>query len=323
MIRLDEISAPVTSELVSYEKYLRGVLGSEGELATALLDYILSARGKGIRPLLTLLTAKLDADNIDPTRLSVAAMMVEMIHTASLVHDDVVDRASVRRSRPSVNAMWDSRSAVLIGDYILSRTLVTGIQSGAYDIVLYITNTVDQICQGELLQSEQSVKMSMTRKLYDDIIYRKTASLISASCVVGAMARNASAEEIEQIKEYGYNLGMAFQIKDDILDYTGTNGDKQRYIDIRERKITLPLLTILEQADDKRREQLLSMLSHLDESDIASLAKAVVVGKGLEASQKIMYSYIDKAKEALALYGQSPAKESLISLCDFVANRQK
>lgn len=323
MIKLDEISAPVTTELVSYEKYLRGVLGSDGELATALLDYILTTRGKGIRPLLTLLTAKLDAEKIDPTRLSVAAMMVEMIHTASLVHDDVVDGASVRRSRPSVNAMWDSRSAVLIGDYILSRTLAAGIESGAYDIVAYITKTVDQICQGELLQSEQSTKMNMTRKLYFDIIYRKTASLISASCVVGAMARNASSEEIEQIKEYGYNLGMAFQIKDDILDYTGTNGDKQRYIDIRERKITLPLLTIMEEASDERRAELFSLLSHLDESDIETLAEAVVSGKGLEASQKIMQNYIAKAKEALAHYPQSEVKESLTSLCDFVASREK
>lgn len=323
MIKLEDISTPVTDELISYEEYLRGVLSSDGELATALLNHILTARGKGIRPLLTLLTAKLNPENIDSARLSVAAMMVEMIHTASLVHDDVVDGASVRRSRPSVNAMWDSRSAVLIGDYILSRTLVAGIDSGAYDIVSYITKTVDQICQGELLQSEQCTKLSMTRKLYNDIIYRKTASLISASCVVGAMARNASTQEIEQIKEYGYNLGMAFQIKDDILDYTGTNGDKQRYIDIRERKITLPLLTILEQANAERRTELISMLSHLGESDITSLAEAVVVGKGLEASQKIMYSYIDKAKEALADYPSSPAKESLISLCDFVANRQK
>lgn len=323
MIKLDEISAPVTTELISYEKYLRGVLGSDGELATALLDYILTTRGKGIRPLLTLLTAKLDAENIDPTRLSVAAMMVEMIHTASLVHDDVVDGASVRRSRPSVNAMWDSRSAVLIGDYILARTLAAGIESGAYDIVSYITKTVDQVCQGELLQSEQSTKISMTRKLYYDIIYRKTASLISASCVIGAMARNASQQEIERIKEYGYNLGMAFQIKDDILDYTGTNGDKQRYIDIRERKITLPLLTIMEEASDERRAELFSMLSHLDESDIETLAEAVVRGKGLEASQKIMQNYINKAKEALAHYRQSPAKESLISLCDFVASREK
>lgn len=319
---LKNICKPIEDDIALYEGFVRDSLGCEGELMQKMIDYVLSSQGKGIRAILVLLSAKLNDEGcLDRERMISAAMMIEMIHTATLIHDDVVDGADVRRSQPSVNAVWDARSAVLIGDYILAKALSIGLSKSGTEIVTNIAKTMGELCQGELLQSEQSEKLTMTRSIYNEIIHCKSASLICSSAVCGAIAANSSKESILAMESYGYNLGMAFQIKDDLLDYTGSNGDKKEYIDLAERKITLPLLTVLEKSSPEQCNAIINQLRSGE--NISQIADMVKSQGGIDMAVDVMNQYIQKAKGSLNIYPDSTLKLSLTQLCDFVVQRVK
>lgn len=243
MPELEEIRRPVADQLQHYEQLLREALSSEAQLTTQMLDHVLASRGKSVRPLMVLLSAAMHGGAESGY---VAAMLVEMLHTATLVHDDVIDQSPRRRGKPSVNALWDSRRAVLLGDIILARSFSLGMESGRFDVVAYITACMAPLCEGELLQSDMIASPMMTRAIYEQIIYNKTATLIGTCCGVGALAAGAGVEQAALLKKAGDAAGMAFQIKDDILDFACGDTGKPHLADLREGKITLPLLAVIE-----------------------------------------------------------------------------
>lgn len=250
-ITLEQIQAPIADRIRSYERYIASILHSDNAYVGSISDYILGNRGKQLRPLLVLLSAALHGEI--GQRSYMGASLVEMIHTASLIHDDVVDEAYVRRGKPSVNALWHARTAVLIGDYIFARTYHVCLQNKGWDMLTEVTRSIHEVSEGELIQTEQTEKLAMTREIYYDIIYKKTAALLGACGATGAISVGADEEHVNRMREFGNNLGVAFQIKDDILDYSPMEvTGKPTGGDMRERKITLPLLYVLEQSTPGR-----------------------------------------------------------------------
>ena len=268
MVTLDAIRGPVAQELEEFDAFVRRNFKVENELLSGMVDYILSSRGKGVRPLLVLLSAALNAPAGGRgigQRTYLAAMLVEIIHTASLIHDDVIDEADTRRGRASANAKWQSRNAVVLGDYLLARNMELGMRSGQYDLVSYVIASIATLCEGELLQSDRAERMEITRDAYLEIIYKKTASLLGISAGVGALSAGANREQVARMRRFGDALGMAFQIQDDILDFTrGAETGKPSNNDLREHKITLPLLLLLDRADAARRDELLAVRRQVD-----------------------------------------------------------
>lgn len=326
MSTLDQIRKPVAHQISLYEDFLRRSMHNDYGSVATILDYIFSGRGKGIRPLMVILSAALHSEKGESERTYIGAMLIEMIHTASLVHDDVVDEAYVRRGKPSVNALWRSHTAVLVGDYILAKSYSVGLESGAFDIMTYITRSMGQICDGELIQSDQSERLEMTRAIYLDIIYKKTATLIGTSSAVGALAVGAPQSDVDTMKEFGDNLGMAFQIKDDILDFSpGAQTGKVECSDLRERKITLPLLCVLEGATASERRMLMRKLSDVRNtpSNAEYLCEYVISHGGIEHAEMVMQEYTDKAMKLMASYPDGQLRTSMELLCSYVTNRDK
>ena len=327
MTSIEKIKAPVAADLARYESFLRTSLHSEHKLTQAMLDYIFETRGKGIRPLLVLLSAGMHNHGKKlPQKSYLAAMLIEMVHTASLVHDDVIDEADLRRGQPSVNAKWNSKRSVIIGDYILAKSFTTGMQSGAYELVGYITNGINALCEGELIQSEQNDLLEMTREIYFDIISKKTATLIRASCGAGAMSVGAGADVVNAMRQFGDNIGMAFQIKDDILDYSPSEKTgKPLCGDLREGKITLPLLLLMETADARTREEIKEHLRKAWNSpaSLEHLHAMVTNDGGLDRAAEVMNEYVDRARNGLRKFPESVFRNSLDDLCLYIAERDK
>ncbi len=318
MTTLEQIRKPVAEELRHYEEYLRQTLHSDGSLASQMLVHVMSTRGKAVRPLMVILSAAIWGH---AEKSYLAAMLAEMLHTATLVHDDVIDHSPLRRGQPSADALWDSRRAVLLGDLILAKSFGTGMASGQYEAVEYITRCLTALCEGELLQSEMAdAPQKMTRTIYEKIIYNKTATLIGTCCGVGAMVAGASPRDVENLKQAGDMAGMAFQIKDDILDFVDNTG-KPRCGDLREGKITLPLLTVLEKSSPDRRMEIFDMLGR---GDVKSLCTAIMDGGGLDMAAEEMGKYIGRAIDILRVAcPSSPYRDSLEALFRFIAEREK
>ena len=329
MVTLDAIRGPVAQELEEFDAFVRRNFKVENELLSGMVDYILSSRGKGVRPLLVLLSAALNAPaggrGLGPSTY-LAAMLVEIIHTASLIHDDVIDEADTRRGRASANAKWQSRNAVVLGDYLLARNMELGMRSGQYDLVSYVIASIATLCEGELLQSDRAERMEITRDAYLEIIYKKTASLLGISAGVGALSAGANREQVARMRRFGDALGMAFQIQDDILDFTrGAETGKPSNNDLREHKITLPLLLLLDRADAARRDELLALLARCreDEAAVDALQQAVEEQGGLQEASKVMQSYLQRATALLAEWPDGPIRSALVNLCAYVAERNR
>ena len=336
MITLDAIRTPIAADLEAFEEFIRSRFSSEGKLLSEMISHVLSSRGKGIRPIITMLCSALvsDVNNREwvegerncSKRTYLGAMMVEMLHTASLIHDDVIDNADTRRGRPSANALWQSRNAVVLGDYILARTMSNGMDSAQYDLVSHIVGSVATLCEGEILQSQHAADKDTTRQDYFEIIYKKTASLISISASAGAVSVKASRQDVEQMRRFGEALGMAFQIQDDILDYSrSAKTGKPTNNDLREGKITLPLIEVLEKCNPAEKLQLLDKLSQCkeDEAAVDFLQGVVEATGGTAMAARTMQTYIDRATSILAKYPDSPYRTALVNLCAFVAERDK
>ena len=336
MVSLEAIRTPIASDIDAFEEFLKGQFSSDGKLMSEMLTHVLSARGKSVRPIIVMLTSALtssanarqwvEGERNCTKRTYLAAMMVEMLHTASLVHDDVIDNADMRRGRPSVNALWQSRNAVVMGDFLLARTMSAGMESAQYDLVSHIIGTVATLCEGEVLQSQHAADKNTTRQDYLEIIYKKTASLISVSASAGAVSVMASREDVEQMRRFGEALGMAFQIQDDILDYSrSAKTGKPSNNDLREGKITLPLIEVLEQCSPAEKLQLLDKLSQCatDDAAVDYIQNIVEVTGGLSMAARTMQTYIDRAVAILSKYEDSPYRTALVNLCAYVAERDK
>ena len=336
MVSLEAIRTPIASDIDAFEDFLKGQFSSDGKLMSEMLTHVLSARGKSVRPIIVMLTSALtssantrqwiEGERNCSKRTYLAAMMVEMLHTASLIHDDVIDNADTRRGRPSVNALWQSRNAVIMGDFLLARTMSAGMESAQYDLVSHIIGSVATLCEGEVLQSQHAADKDTTRQDYLEIIYKKTASLISISASAGAVSVMASREDVEQMRRFGEALGMAFQIQDDILDYSrSAQTGKPRNNDLREGKITLPLIEVLEQCTSAERLQLIDKLSQCatDDAAVEYIQNIVEVTGGLSLAARTMQTYIDRAVAILSKYEDSPYRTALVNLCAYVAERDK
>ncbi len=328
MVTLDMIRKPIIEELQLFEQMVHDNFSEEGTPMSEMLNYALSSRGKAIRPTLVLLSAALNSPiGSAGKRAALAGMLIEMIHVASLIHDDVIDDAATRRGKASLNARWQSRNAIVAGDYILARTMSIGMKSGQYDLVQHIIGAITTLCEGEVLQSRHATLMDTTRQDYLDIIYKKTASLLSISASAGALAAGASREKIDTMRRYGEAIGMAFQIQDDILDYTSLDGTtgKPAHNDLREGKMTLPLIAVMEQSDEAERRRLTDLLSRCkeDAAAIELLHNEVISKDGTLSAARTMHSYLNKAAALLADYDPSPARDALINLCAFVGERDR
>lgn len=333
MISINDIRRPIAKDLEAFDSFVADNFSAEGEMLQDMLTYALSSRGKGIRPMLTLLSASLHSPTateaaIDERHCSkrtyLAAMLVEMIHTASLIHDDVLDSADERRGRPSINAKWQSNMAVILGDYILARTMALGMASAQYDLMSYIGTAMATLCEGEVLQSQHAERFDTTRDDYFDIIYRKTASLLGVSAALGALSVGADREQVDRMRKFGEAIGIAFQIQDDILDYRRDNNTgKPSNNDLREHKITLPLIGVIEQAAPEERERIIEFLRrcHKDNEAVDRLQSIVIERGGIEYATEAMQAYLSRALHLLSKYPESDYRNSMMSLCQFIAER--
>jgi octaprenyl-diphosphate synthase len=287
-----------------------------------IANYIIKQKGKKIRPLLVLLSAKACGEISERTYRG--ATLVELLHTATLVHDDVVDNADKRRGLPSINAVWKNKIAVLMGDYLLSRGLMISIAGKDFDFLENITKTVQRMAEGELLQIKKTRKLDIDEETYFKIISDKTASLLETCSVIGAMSVTDKPEYISAMNSYGVSLGIAFQIKDDILDYEGSSRVFGKPIggDIKEKKITLPLIFALRSVEKSEASYIRSLLKKIDsKNSVNEIINFVRTQNGIQYSENVMLKYANEAKTAIAGLHESEAKTSLLNLVDFVVSR--
>lgn len=325
---LDQIRRPIEGQLEEFNAFVRKNFSKEqGTLIGDMLEYVLSARGKGLRPIVVMLAAgATSATGNFGKRTMLAAMLTEMIHVASLIHDDVIDESNLRRGKASVNARWQSHNAVIVGDYILARNMSIGLQSGQFDLLNHIIGAMSTLCEGELIQSDHASKLDTSRNHYFDIIYKKTASLFAVSASVGALSVGASAEKVEAMRLFGKMLGMAFQIVDDILDFVPNNNTgKPAANDLRERKITLPLIEVLERVSEEEKAEIMRHLPLCAESDesVAYIQAKVEEYKGVEIARETVHAYLQRAMSALAVCDDSDYRTSLLALCEYVVERDR
>lgn len=320
---LNQISKPIKNELNQFNKLFKESLKSKVGIVDLITKYILKQKGKKIRPLLVFLSGKV-AGHINE-RTHRGAILVELLHTATLVHDDVVDSAERRRGFPSINAIWKNKVAVLMGDYLLSRGLLLSVDAGDYDFLKVTTKTVKRMSEGELLQIKKTQKLDIDEETYFRIISDKTASLLSTCCEIGALSASKDEKKIKALCDFGEYLGLAFQIKDDILDYAGSSKlvGKPLGADIREKKITLPLIFALRKAGKNERADILKLVKKSKKKEnIEKVIAFVNKYDGIKYSYEIAANYSEKAKRTLNIFEPSESKLALESLIDFVVQRK-
>ena len=319
--QLQEIKAPIATELEAFEKHFRDSVRSRVALLDKIMHYIVHRKGKQMRPIFVLLSARMCGD-ITPKSYT-AASLVELLHTATLVHDDVVDDAHQRRGVFSINALWKNKIAVLVGDYLLSRGLLVALDNGAYDLLQIMSRAVRDMSEGELLQIEKARRLDISEEVYFDIIRKKTASLIAASCAAGAASITEDKQVIEKFFQFGETIGIAFQIKDDLFDYGDADVGKPRAIDIAEKKMTLPLIYTLQQVTSSRRKELIRTVEkyNKDKTKVTDLIKQVHQSGGIRYAEKVMEEHVQKAIAMIEELPSSTSRDSMIALVNYVIDR--
>lgn len=321
---LDTIKQPVAAELEEFEERFRAAMKSNVPLLDKIMWYIVQRKGKQVRPMLVLLSARIFGPINDASYT--AASMIELLHTATLVHDDVVDDANERRGFFSVNALWKNKIAVLVGDYLLSQGLQISVQQQQFGMLAVVSRAVREMAEGELLQIEKARRLDIREDIYFEIIRQKTASLIAASCSAGAMSTQTDPTLVEQMRLFGEKVGIAFQIRDDLFDFGTDDVGKPLGIDIKEKKMTLPLIYTLNQADRSTRRNILNIVkreSHRPEK-VAEVIQLVRAGGGIVYAEEAMYRYRQEAFDLLASVAPpSPARDALQAIVTFVTDRKK
>jgi octaprenyl-diphosphate synthase len=324
MSSLSSIKKPVEKDMAEFEAYFSNMMRSEIPLLKIILNYILRRKGKQMRPLLVFLSAKLNGEICEST--FVAATFIELLHTASLVHDDVVDDAQERRGALSINALWNSKIAVLVGDYMLSKGLLISVEKHRYDMLEIVSEAVRSMSEGELLQLQKSRKLNIKEEDYFRIIKMKTAAIISACTACGAVSVTSDPDTILTMKDLGENIGIAFQIRDDLLDYEG-NGltGKAPGNDIKEKKITLPLIHALENSINSKKREILSIVKSKKKtkSEIKEVINFVAENGGMHYAEFCMNQYRDKALAILDSFPESEVKDSLKEFVFYTTSRNK
>jgi len=318
----ERIVAPIKEELIKFEPYFQKATKSDLPLLSTIINYILRRKGKQMRPMMVFLAAKLNGTFNERTYH--AALTIELLHTATLVHDDVVDDSYQRRGFFSVNAVWKNKIAVLVGDFILAKGLLWSIEHRDYDILDHICTAVRDMSEGEILQIEKARKLDITEEIYFEIIRKKTASLLATSAAVGTCSVSTDSEVIERMRLFGELAGMAFQIKDDLFDYQKSNLiGKPTGNDLREKKITLPLLHALNKASSTEKSHILKIVRKRSKSaaDIREVGDFVETHGGFKYAEEVMLGFNEKAIAQLITYPDSEVKSALIEYVNYITSR--
>ncbi|HLT08933.1 MAG TPA: polyprenyl synthetase family protein [Cyclobacteriaceae bacterium] len=320
---LKQIQAPIATEMAEFEKKFHFFMKSKVKLLDHITNYIVKRKGKQMRPMFVFLTGGVSGGISEATYRGAA--LIELLHTATLVHDDVVDDANYRRGFFSVNALWKNKIAVLVGDYLLAKGLLLSVDNSDFDLLKIVSHAVQEMSEGELLQISKARKLDITEEVYYTIIRKKTASLIASCCAVGAATAKVGEEMIEKMRDFGEKVGMAFQIKDDLFDYGKEEIGKPVGIDIKEKKMTLPLIYALNHASWIERKKIIYLIRNRNEDKKAvnQVIDFVKKSGGLEYAQEIMDRYYQEALAILQDFPDSDYKESLKALVRYTIERQK
>jgi octaprenyl-diphosphate synthase len=322
LLSLEEIKKPISQELDEFEVRFREAMKSNAPLLDRITHYIVTRKGKQMRPMFVFLSAKLCGEINEATY--VAASLVEILHTATLVHDDVVDESYKRRGFFSINALWKNKIAVLVGDYLLAKGLLLSVENNQFQLLKILSNTIREMSEGELLQLEKARKLDIKEDIYFDIIKKKTASLIASACASGASSTGASEEVVEKIKLLGEKIGIAFQIKDDLFDYEDAEIGKPRGIDIKERKMTLPLIFALGKMNTADRRKVINIVKNenTNADKVQWVIQMVRENNGMEYAIQKMNDYKKEAENILFEFPDSAARNSIYELIQFTINRK-
>ncbi|WP_299325334.1 polyprenyl synthetase family protein [uncultured Maribacter sp.] len=320
-----QIKEPVYQEMELFESKFRDSMTSKVALLNRITHYIVNRKGKQMRPMFVFLTAKLLNDGEVNERTYRGASVIELIHTATLVHDDVVDESNKRRGFFSINALWKNKIAVLVGDYLLSKGLLLSIDNEDFDLLKIISVAVREMSEGELLQIEKARRLDITEDVYYDIIRQKTATLIAACCSLGACSVKPESEDVETFRKFGELCGMAFQIKDDLFDYGTKQIGKPTGIDIKEQKMTLPLIYALNHCTKKEKSWVINSIKNhnQDKKRVKEVIAFVKDKGGLDYAVTKMLQYRDEALNLLSTYPDSEYKSALELMVNYVVDRKK
>lgn len=320
---LKDIKKPVESELKTFEAHFREAMRNPVPLLDRITYYIVKRKGKQVRPIFVFLSASLCGQINDSTYN--AASLVELLHTATLVHDDVVDDANERRGFFSVNALWKNKIAVLVGDYLFSQGMLLSLKNKEYRLLELVSDAVKAMSEGELLQIEKARRLDITEEVYFEIIRQKTASLIASACAAGTASVTKDEDTIQKMRLFGEKLGIAFQIRDDLFDFGDEDVGKPLGIDIKEKKMTIPLIFALNNADKKTRKYHIHLIKKYneDKAKVNEVIQFVRNSGGMEYARQKMQEYKSEAMDILYSFDDSPARQSLEQLINFVIERKK
>ena len=323
MSKVYEIREPISKEMEIFENKFSKLMLSDVPLLNRITHYIIKRKGKQMRPMLIFLCSKLLSSGNVNEKVYRGAAVIELIHTATLIHDDVVDESNKRRGFFSINAIWKNKIAVLVGDFLLSKGMLLCIDNKDYDILDVISESVKQMSEGELLQIEKAKKLDIDEETYFEIIKKKTASLISSCCKIAAVSVNSPSSEIKKIAKIGMHIGIAFQIKDDLFDYGKKTIGKPRGIDIKQKKITLPLIYALNNINKSEKRWLIKSLKKNKKSRalINQIISLVKERGGLDYAIQIMNKYHKLSLDDLETFKDSPYKDSLKKMVNYVIER--
>lgn len=319
---IEQLKHPIREELERFEGRFSNAMTSKIALLNRITHYIVNRKGKQMRPMFVFLAAKLLGTTNERTYR--AASVIELIHTATLVHDDVVDDSNKRRGFFSINALWKNKIAVLVGDYLLSKGLLLCIDHKDFDFLEIISTAVREMSEGELLQIEKARSLDIDEEVYYEVIRKKTATLIASCCALGACSVNASEVDVEKMRSFGEKIGMAFQIKDDLFDYGKRRIGKPTGIDIRERKMTLPLIHVMETCSSSERRWLKRNVKkyNTNRKKVNEIIEFVKSEGGLDYAVEKMHAFQNEANLILNTFPESDAKDSLQKLVSYVIDRE-
>ncbi len=324
MSKLEEIKYPVKEHLEIFEKKFKSSMKSNVALLDIITRYIVKRKGKQMRPMFVFLSADMNGEVKDSSY--VAASLIELLHTATLVHDDVVDDSNERRGFFSINALWKNKVAVLVGDFLLSKGLLLALENDEFNLLRIVSEATKEMSEGELLQIEKARKLDVNEDIYFEIIRKKTASLIASCCAAGAASVGSTEETVNKMKLFGEKVGIAFQIKDDLFDYgnSGLTG-KPNGIDIKEQKMTLPLIYLLNNSDWAAKRKIVNIVKNhnTNPEKVKFVIDSVNASGGIDYANQKMKLYHQEALDILAEFPESDSKTALKKLVDFTIERKK
>jgi octaprenyl-diphosphate synthase len=321
-VSLKQIQKPFKEEMVTYNSHFKKVMSSDIKLVDTIVKYIVKHKGKNLRPLLVVMSGKLCGPLTENTYIT--ASIVEMLHSATLIHDDVVDEAELRRGFPSINAVWKNKIAVLIGDYLLSKCLIGGTGTGSLEVMKVLADSAKRLSKGELKQIEKSKTLNITEEEFFKMISNKTGALIGAACELGAITTSNSIEDRQNLRSFGESIGMAFQIRDDLLDYYGSQKLVGKPIgnDFKDKKITLPLIFSFQHAPKKESSAIKKIIKKgVKKTEIKEIIRFAEKYNGIKYAQTKLKEYAEKAKKALVNYPDNDVKASMLNFVDYIILR--